>query len=457
MRKIEKQKILDFIESLYQAQVEIEEAFKQKNLASVQKMLAECQEFAAALGENIEKLEGGKHVAVSFIEEYCEDLFYIFQNLRNYQDNVKKVNKILRKSLLKIENSVKNDICVTKEIVFFPYKASMWDSLESIYLATKETADVNTYCIPIPYYDLNVDGSFGQMHYEGRQYPKNIEIIDWQTYDFENRRPDEIYIHNPYDDWNLVTSVHPRFYSSNLKKYTDQLIYLPYFVMGEIDPNDQDTISRINHFCFLPGIIYADKVIVESESIRKIYINEYIKAAKESGLTGCHIDRKYLESKIQGKGSPKYKKILSIKREDVEIPEEWLDIIEKEDGCWKKIVLYNTTIKALLDNGDKALKKIKSVLCIFKEYRENIALLWRPHPLLESTIKALRPILFEEYKKIVENFKKEGWGIFDDTADMNRAVVLSNAYYGDTSSVLQLYKKINKPAMIVYYGDDSGT
>ncbi len=57
-----------------------------------------------------------------------------------------------------------------------------------------------------------------------------------EAYRFEERRPDEIYIHNGYDNWNLVTSVHPRFYSENLKQYTDKLVYIPYFIMGDIDP-----------------------------------------------------------------------------------------------------------------------------------------------------------------------------------------------------------------------------
>ena len=38
--------------------------------------------------------------------------------------------------------------------------------------------------------------------------------------------------------------------------------------------------------------------------------------------------------------------------------------------------------------------------------------------------------------------------IFDDTADMNRAIAISDAYYGDPSSLVELYKKTGKPIMI---------
>ena len=37
------------------------------------------------------------------------------------------------------------------------------------------------------------------------------------------------YIHNPYDNWNYVTSIDPAFYSWELKKYTDCLVYIPYY------------------------------------------------------------------------------------------------------------------------------------------------------------------------------------------------------------------------------------
>lgn len=471
MRKMQKNQILEIIDSLQQAHEEIKTVLQQKNNVLAQKqtilrMLCECQETAVSIGESIEKAEGEKHITVSYLEEYCELLFKIYEemggsstggalgtdNSANAADKVfineNKIYKSLRKQLIKIENSVKNDITARKEIAFFPYKASMWDSLESVYLAAKEDSDCDAYCIPIPYYDLKPDHSFGEMHYEGNQYPKNIKITDWQAYSFEERRPDEIYIHNGYDNWNLVTSVHPRFYSDNLKKYTEKLIYIPYFILGEIEPDNQTAIDGMKHFCFMPGIINADKVIVQSEKMKQIYVNEYMKAAKANGLAGKHLDRKYLEEKFLGLGSPKIDKVLNTKKEDLEIPEEWMKVIQKPDGSWKKIIFYNTSIAGLLNNNDKMLAKMKYVFHIFKENKEEVALLWRPHPLLKSTVSAMRPQLWTDYEKLLDQYLKEGWGIYDDSADMDRAVVLSDAYYGDGSSVVQLYQKTGKPIMM---------
>lgn len=132
----------------------------------------------------------------------------------------------------------------------------------------------------------------------------------------------------------------------------------------------------------------------------------------------------------------------------MEIPPQWRRIIQKPDGSRKKIVLYNIGITALLQHGDHMIDKIQNVLRVFYEKRDMIALLWRPHPLIKNTISSMRPQLYAEYEKIVSQYRAEGWGIYDDTPDMDRAVILSDAYYGDESSVVQLYQKTNQPVMI---------
>ena len=75
-------------------------------------------------------------------------------------------------------------------------------------------------------------------------------------------------------------------------------------------------------------------------------------------------------------------------------------------------------------------------------------LMWRPHPLIESTLTSMRPQLWETYRAIRDRYLAEGWGIYDDTADLDRAITVSDAYYGDGSSVVQLYQQTGKPVMI---------
>lgn len=442
MRMAQKKQVENFIKLLEQAHKEIKRLIENKEFLAARELLGQCQEGALNLGNLIEKTEGEGAVPIPLIEEYCEIVYQFYEAIEQNQEiHVEKFYKTLNKNWIRITNSVKNDIKVRKEVVFLPYKASMWDALESVWLAAKEDPDCDSYVIPIPYYDRNPDGSFREMHYEGDLYPDYVPITQYKTYNFAERQPDVIFIHNPYDDCNYVTSVHPFFYSKNLKQFTDKLIYIPYFTLNEVDPQRTEQVEKIQHFILTPGVFYADRVIVQSENMRQVYIQVL---TKEFGRKTHEI----WQDKILGLGSPKYDKVLRVKKTELEIPEEWQRIIQKSDGTQKKIILYNTSVSAILQHGDRMLEKIKSVLQIFQNHMDDIALLWRPHPLIKATIASMRPNLWNEYEKLVQQYLAGGWGIYDDSPDLDRALVLSDAYYGDGSSLVRLYQKLGKPIML---------
>lgn len=446
MRKKQKHQILKLVETIYTAHEEIKKQLESHNYERAIEMLAECQEAAAHIGKAIEDSEGEGLEVITYLEDYCDTLYEI--SLSTEAINVYKVLNNLNRQLMRIESNINNKIEFSYEIVFLPYKASMWDSLESIWLATKEDKNSKCYVIPIPYYDRNADGSFGAMHYEADLLPEYVPVTSYNEYDFVSQRPDIIYFHNPYDQYNYVTSVHPAFYSSELKKHTDMLVYVPYFVSIDNVPE---------HLCEVNGIFYADRVIVQSESEKEIYSRVFIKVAGENQrkleqLTGEHNSRYWEElknvadEKFLPLGSPKLDKVRNTKREDVILPEEWKKAIFM-DGKRKKVVLYNTTLDALLRNGKKMMEKINATLLTFS-LNKDVVLLWRPHPLSEATIASMLPELLIEYRNIVNIFKDAGWGIYDDTADLNRAIAISDAYYGDWSSLVALYKVTGKPIMI---------
>lgn len=418
------------------------------NMDVASQALVQCQEAAIMLGTYIETL-GEKYAdLVILLEDYCENIYLMSENFAD-EKLCRKLTKKIQRQLMRLENSIKYEMPDDrKEIVFLPYMASMWDSLESIWRAADQDDNVDVYVIPIPYYDKNPDGSLRDEHYEGNLYPDYVTVTRYDEYDFEGRRPDVIFIHAPYDECNHVTSVHPYFYAKNIRNYTDMLVYIPYFILKEIEPDDQGAIDTMKHFCFIPGVIYADKVIVQSEKMRRIYINEYIKAAKEMGLSGEHTNRSFLEQKILGIGSPKVDKVLMTRKENLVVPDEWLKLIEKPDGSLKKIIFYNTSISALLHNDERMLIKMESVFKSFKEKKADFTLLWRPHPLIENTLTSMRPELWDKYKVVRDKYISDGWGIYDNTSDMDRAVALSDAYYGDPSSIVQLYEKTGKLTMI---------
>lgn len=442
MRKAQKKQAEDFVGLLEQAHGAIRKAIETDKSYIAMDLLEQCQDGAIGLGELVESSEGQDCRIIPLLEHYCEFVYRVHEEISQGQSvNADKVFKGLRKFFIQIENSLRDDIKVRMEVVFLPYKASMWDSLESVWKAAKEDEACDAYVIPIPYFDKNPDGSFREAHYEGDLYPHYVPVVDYRSYDFTACKPDIIFIHNPYDNYNHVTSVHPFFYSENLKQYTDKLVYIPYFILGEVEPGNEEAEEAIKHFCVTPGVFHADKVIVQSEAMRQAYINVL---ARETGEK----NRGIWEEKICGIGSPKIDKVMNTKKDELEVPEEWLRVIQRPDGSRKKIIFYNTSVSALLTYGEDMLKKMEAVFGVFKENREETALLWRPHPLIKATIESMRPWLWKEYEKIVARYREEGWGIYDDTADMDRAVVLSDAYYGDESSIVRLYQQTEKPIMI---------
>ncbi|SHK87700.1 CDP-Glycerol:Poly(glycerophosphate) glycerophosphotransferase [Selenomonas ruminantium] len=336
--------------------------------------------------------------------------------------------------ILQVTNNLRQEKEIKKDIVFLPYKASMWDSFESVWKAAYEDKEhCNTYVIPIPYCDRNPDGSVAQWHCEKEMFPQYVKTLDWQTIDLKEWHPDIIFFHNPYDDLNRVTSVESRFYSRNLKECTDKLVYIPYFVFDENCSEDD-----VGNFALSLGVINSDRVIVQSESIRDKYISVLTKRTNQT-------NRSYWEKRILGLGSPKIDKVINSEREDFDIPVGWQNMI-----AGKKVILYITSLTPMLANTDKVCNKLRSVFDIFRK-QQDVLLWWRPHPLMKASIHSMCPQIEKEYLQIEKEYVKEQWGIYDETGDLHRAIAFSDAYYGDGSSVHKLYSRTHKPILIQQY------
>ena len=181
---------------------------------------------------------------------------------------------------------------------------------------------------------------------------------------------------------------------------------------------------------------------------REIYVSVYKDFAKRNNVPE-RLDK--IGDKFLALGSPKLDKAINTKSENCEIPEEWEKLIRNADGSRKKVVFYNTSIAALLNNSvednkpsGKYLQKLRTVFEFFKK-QNNVVLLWRPHPLLEGTIKSMCPWLEQEYARIVNEYKAGNYGIYDSTEDLNRSIAISDMYYGDGSSVAKLFEVAGKP------------
>lgn len=425
MSRVVRKQLVSTLGMIKEANELLPQLLQTNSAEHVLNLLTDCQESAIAVGTQIDKIYGENLNCVHDLEDYCELLYQIAQKLddRNvchsyYEQSMKCLDCV--------SQDIDQEIPDKLEVVFLPYKVSMWDSLESIWQAAKDDNDCDVYVIPLPFYNRKSDGKVDKLNYEGNSYPDYVPITKWDQYDFPTRLPDIIFIHNPYDNCNYVTSVPPFYYSNNLKQYTEMLVYVPYFVLNE------DGLQ--NRFVLLPGVMNADYVIVQNQQEQQAYIS-FLKECKP------HNNEMELSKKILPLGNPKFDRI-QVENNNGKIPINWL-----QKGKGKKVFLYNTSLSALLHGNDYYIKKMAEVFDFFKK-RDDAILLWRPHPLIEETLISMRPDLYQKYQEAKKIFIEEEIGIYDNTPDMYAAIAISDAYYGDYSSMMWLYCETKKPILL---------
>ena len=136
---------------------------KRINKDGIGQLLIDCQETAIAMGNELEMLYGEDTETVHVLEDYCESLYQMTQS----QNNPEKRSAVLRDLAGQVKQArrlLSEQIPDRLEIVFLPYNSSMWDSLESVWMAAAADEDCDTYVVPIPYYDRSPDGTFSRYY-----------------------------------------------------------------------------------------------------------------------------------------------------------------------------------------------------------------------------------------------------------------------------------------------------
>ena len=345
--------------------------------------------------------------------------------------------EIITDSIVKKDNTSNK-----KKVVFFPYKSSKWKYMEAEWKCLCENPNMDVKVVPIPYYEKGALGTLTTEHYDKADYPDYVSVEDYMSYDIEAEKPDVVYIQNPYDDDNFTFSVNPYFYAKNLKKYVKELVYIPCFYEEEISDGDERAYKAMNQYVISPGVVYADRVILQSEQMKDAYVRKLVDYFGED-------TREIWERKIDGTSTEIYESALgnSEKNYDV-IPNNWKKIIFKEDGSPKKVIIYHVSISSMLENKDKIIEKVRSALETFKNNNDEITVVWHSDPLIVDTLPVIDAGLYEKYMAVVEGFNAENWGIHYDGSDIELMLPMVDAYYGDTDRVIQQCRMRKIPVMI---------
>ena len=442
-RKAVRDNSKETIKLLYEAHEELVKLLNNSCINDAIELLSQCQEVAIQIGSYIEEYQGEGFITVKYLEDYCESVYQLSQVAmeEDNKDLVMDKIDIINRQLDDINDSIEKDISVRKEVVIIPFKADYWYVFDGIWKKHKDDPSVNVHVIPIPYYYKSALGEVTIKSYETDDYPDYICPESYNDYNFEMMCPDKIYIQYPYDNDNFITTIDPVFYAKNLKKYTNELVYIPYFKTDEIGQGEERAYKVMDNYVLTPAVLYSDKVMVQTDNIKELYIK------KLSEFFGDETRTVWID-KLSETAEKLYERSKLLDKKDIDMPKEWKEILLKANGEIKKIIVYNISISGVFEHKNKMIDKIKSVMEVFAENSENIAVIWHHDPLIEATIPVTDPKLYDMFANLVYEFKSAGFGIYDDSENVERLLSLADAYYGDTDKLVQLFRNRNLPIMI---------
>ncbi len=366
-----------------------------------------------SLGENIRSARRSQRDTLASQVSQIEALMQAQADSAIFDELVPQV-QMLKNSLAQLD--VQNN-----DVVFLPYRSDYWYRLAPFWEEEMSDQNTNVYVIPVPYFSMNIDGSTGALHYTPEEYPGEIGAISFEDYDLAVRHPRRIYFQVPFDGHNPAASVHPFFYSSELLKYTDELVYVPYFPVADISEEDEKGQKSFDYFVKMPGLINADRIILPSESQKETYIKKLVELCGE-------------ETK-------------ELWYEKIEVEPQLFTLTRSEDIGMKSIFYYSDICPFLTD-GEQAVKKLRQNLEIFKDNSKDVRLVWHPYDRMEEVLREKSPEIYAQYKEIEDDYKKEAWGDFDDSADAADVFNKCVAYYGDPSPFVYQAQVEKKPVMI---------
>ena len=171
----------------------------------------------------------------------------------------------------------------------------------------------------------------------------------------------------------------------------------------------------------MPALIHADRILLDTDSMKQTYVDALVELCGKDTLS-------LWEKKIEV------------------IPGLYETAAKEKDGM--KSIFYYTDVCPFLAEGDVALDKLKRNLDIFKESKGEIRLVWHPFTGISDYLKKKAPEVYAKYSEIVEGFRSEGWGVYDESDDGESLLKECVAYYGDPSPYVFYAQMDKKPVMI---------
>ena len=402
--------------------------------------LSELQNNIVSFGTLTESIKGEDCNTVKLLEQYLEVIYKVAKYVQKFDEGISyeasaeskyaECDEGVKDTFASISEAIDSEIVNRRSVLFLPVKAKHFSSMRMAYEMEAATPDTDVYVMPLPYYYKEYDGSFkDEMHIDTEEFIKaNIPVTDYSRFDLSLLCPEKIYINSAYDEYNMAVSVDTRFYARNVKKYTEKLIYIPYFKLMEFDRANYPCWYNMQYYCTVPGVVMADKVYVQSENTRKVYIDKLNEWAGDEKYTDIW------EQKIDV-----YDESCEEHSED-----------ELRDAGSIKTIVWFVSAGSLAEFGDKYIEKAYRNLDVFALSKDKLKVLLISEPFLDEMIKNHSDELYKKWTGFIDEFNRSGIGeVVSQVEEKSvEALLKANAYYGDPSSICKDFILMKKPVML---------
>lgn len=409
-------------------------------------LCVDLQQAALELGNYIEDIKGEGSRCVSILEELCEESYQVFTNGADIAKTLAIVAKL--------EKVLEEEFLSERLVLFMPFAAKYWPSMEKLHNRYSQMEGVTTKVMPIPYYYKAYDGSFGEEVFDIDKYPTELELLDYKSFNLVENHPDVVVIQNPFDEWNTVFSVSKEYYSKNLLKCTDELVYIPFFKTYDFVWEQGPDYHNMDYYVNVPGIINADKVLLPSDQIKETYIHKLLEFANEEGNSEL---KSLLEKKlIVDVDIYKDEEIISREEALKQFIKGYCNDVKadafEEEVRNKKIILYFNSLSIFAQYEEKAVDKIRRCLDVFKSNKDKITVIWISDNMENENAKAFSEELRREISGLQRDYEEYKDGILYAgqirKKDYDLLIKFCDAYYGDPAFGAMKFSLEHKPVMV---------
>ncbi len=412
----------------------------------------------------LQLLEGCRTLAGSIAGMLSDrgDIGPILDAIENYKNETGK-SDITATGIALTLNSALDDITGAinglvnnrkREVLFLPVKADWWETMEPEWRKEVADPDNDVYVMPLLYLQKDFIKEEGEEKNDGSLLPDYVNQTTIEEYDIAKRLPDRVYIQDPYDGFNTMIAVPSYFYSGNLLKFTDELIYVPCYDVDDPESDDDKIISALKILVEQPAVYYADKIVLKSEKLKDTYVDLLVELTAED-------HREYWSDKIEVSGSHSKSDRMAdkhaesaygvrdaaIKRLILEgkLPEEWKNGLDSG----KKLLIFQINTPFVLQYGQKAIDKVRDSIKLIRDNLDSIQCIFTPNESLDGILNIADRNLGAEYSRLIADIKNDPDIIYDEDHTANSCYLAANAYYG-TPGVLAHKCRMEKiPVMLM--------